>query len=578
MNLIDALESLRTPAEQGTARYAVHLASGFTPLHLQTFLSAHLRKALPLRSIEVRTGLYGDLKGNVRRLEAVECDAIAVIVEWQDLDSRLGIRNLGGWLAKDLREIVDSVKAEAQTLDGALRLVSRHAPTAVCLPTLPLPPLFSTAPGHSGEVELALRQIVAQFACSLAGEPGMRIVSVQELDARSPMHERFDAKSEILFGFPYKVNHASVVGEALASLIQPAAPKKGIITDLDDTLWAGLVGESGTGGVSWHLEDGAHVHGLYQQFLASLASSGALVGIASKNDALPAQEALERKDILLKKESVYPIAASWRAKSESVREILRVWNVAPDSVVFIDDSPLEVAEVKAAYPEMECIVFPRSDYQALWLLLRRLRGLFGKPFTSEEDRLRLKSIRDASGFRDSSGSDGRASDDFLATVKGSVTFSVKKSPTDRRSLELINKTNQFNLNGRRLTESEWLAEMANPATVLIGANYQDKFGSLGKIGVLLGRKEADTFFVERWVISCRAFSRRIEYQMAAFVFESMGAGKIAFRYEATSRNKVLQDFFKELLGREPLPEDLMLSREVFHERCPALFHQVSVDD
>lgn len=79
-------------------------------------------------------------------------------------------------------------------------------------------------------------------------------------------------------------------------------------------------------------------------------------------------------------------------------------------------------------------------------------------------------------------------------------------------------------------------------------------------------------------MSCRAFSRRVEYQMLAFVFESMGAGKIAFRYEATSRNKVLQDFFKELLGTEPFPEELVLSREAFRERRPALFHQVSVDE
>ncbi len=577
MNLIEALETLRTSPPKGTATYNVYLACGFTPLHLQTFLSAHLRKALPLGEVEITTGLYGDLKGNLDRLECGKCDAIAAVVEWQDMDSRLGIRNLGGWRVTDVEDIVESARRSLQAMERRLTVLSRGLPIVVCMPTLPLPPLFWTSPEQAGEMELCLRELAARTARSLAAKAGIRVASAQALDERSPMSERFDLKSEILYGFPYRVSHASIVGETLASLVKAPTPKKGIITDLDDTLWAGLVGETGSAGVSWHLEQGAHLHGLFQQFLASLASSGALVGIASKNDLQPVEEVLARDDLILTNNDIYPVVASWRPKPESIREILCVWNVAPDSVVFVDDSPIEVAEVKAAFPDMECILFPKEDYQGVWRLLHRLRGLFGKPFTSEEDRLRLSSIRDTSGFQDVITAEGSASEDFISTLNASVTFILAKAASDRRWLELLNKTNQFNLNGRRFTESQWMAEMANPASILLGVSYRDKFGALGKISVLLGRKEDATFIVESWVLSCRAFSRRIEYQTLAFLFDRIGAAKAVFRYEATPRNKVISDFLKTLCGEEPRP-GIELTSRAFREVCPRLFQQVSVHE
>lgn len=360
MNLIDALEHLKRPVSANASPLRVFLACGFTPLHLGTFLSAHLRNLYPSCRVELKSGLFGDLIGNLERLRSEEHDALAVVIEWPDLDSRLGLRTLGGWQVDKLPDIVNSVDLSLKRLTLALQRLPFGLPTRVCLPTLPLPPLFYTGAERCSVFELNLRRSVAAFAESISFIPHVSVVSGQRLDENSPPGKRFDLRTEVTQGFPYKIFHASVLGELLAEVIFRHEPKKGLITDLDDTLWAGILGELGVAGIHWHLEDRAQLHGIYQQFLASLASAGVLIAAASKNDATLVDQAFKRADLLLSKANVFPIEAHWRRKSESVQNILKKWNVLAESVVFVDDSPMEVAEVQTAFPGMECLVFPRT--------------------------------------------------------------------------------------------------------------------------------------------------------------------------------------------------------------------------
>ena len=87
MKLVEALQVANSP-EQGP-QFSAFLACGFTPLHLETAVKAHLRLALPGRTIEVKTGLYGDLAGTLETALA-KADVIMVVIEWADLDPRLG--------------------------------------------------------------------------------------------------------------------------------------------------------------------------------------------------------------------------------------------------------------------------------------------------------------------------------------------------------------------------------------------------------------------------------------------------------------------------------------------------------
>jgi FkbH-like protein len=573
LNLLEALELSRKPVADDARPLRIFLACGFTPLHLQTFLGAHLREFFPDAGIEIKTGLYGDIAGSLERLNATGLDGLIAAVEWPDLDPRLGVRSLGGWQVSALPEIISSAQAQLSRLERALITAAHSLPVVLSLPTLPLPPLFYT-PSYLGSAEKAeLSSSLAQFALALSRERGIRVLDSQALELAAPLNFRFDIKSEVLTGFPYKLPHTSTFARMLASLVSNRIPKKGLITDLDDTMWAGILGEVGVDGINWSLEQHSLVHGLYQQFLSSLASAGVLIGVASKNDPAFVKEAFARKDLLLKKENVFPFEVHWNPKSESVQRILKLWNIGPEAVVFIDDSPMEVAEVQAAFPQMECLVFKKDDYQAVWDTLVALRDRFGKTSISTEDSLRLESLRNAAPLLEALGQSGSASDDFLKRADSLISFGSAKQEKDARALELVNKTNQFNLNGVRLTESDWSRLLADPSSFIVVVSYRDKYGPLGKIAVITGRVLQKSLRLNAWVMSCRAFSRRIEHHCLKYLFEKFNADEIVFDFQTTPRNGPLQDFFVELLGSPPLP-GLTISRISFFAKLPPLFHNV----
>ena len=537
----------------------VTLACGFTPLHLSTFLGAHMQQRLPGRRVQVSTGLYGDLAGRLESLS--QADGIALVIEWSDLDPRLSFRSTGAWGASAVNDILSSLPLVLQRIKAALETIPRTTPVAVCMPTLPLAPLFHTPGWEASEAELALDDILATFACELQSLPSVRVVNARRLAEESAPAQRFDLRSDLLTGLPYTIGHADAVAAALAQLLLPPPPKKGLITDLDDTLWSGLVGELGPAYVTWDLASHTARHGVYQKLLAAFAQEGVLVAVASKNDATVVQQALQRDDILIPASSLFPMEVHWNAKSGSVARILQTWNISADSVVFVDDSPLELAEVAAAHPGIECIQF--GGYE----MLRRLRDLFGKSCLSEEDSLRASSIRRATEFNAASQT-GSSPEDFLKSLNAVVSFDFPEEP-DARSMELVNKTNQFNLNGIRYTEAEWAKKLLLNDSLFVAVSYEDKFGPLGKIAVLQGQQRGRKLHLDVWVLSCRAFARRIEHQCLRMLFDRYAVDAIEFSFAKTAKNGPLIEFLSAVSAC-----DGVLSRDQFQQSCPPLYHAV----
>jgi len=233
---------------------------------------------------------------------------------------------------------------------------------------------------------------------------------------------------------------------------------------------------------------------------------------------------------------------------------------------------MELAEVSEKYPGVECLRFPSDDPAAILTLLAHLRSRFGKNEVLAEDRLRLNSIRaSAAPRRESTAADPT---DFLARIEAEVTLEAAGS--DRRAFELVNKTNQFNLNGVRYTEAEWELSSRRPGAFLATVSYADRFGPLGRIAVLGGYRTSDLCYVDIWVMSCRAFSRQIEFQSIRQLFAKTGAPEIRFRFIPTDRNGPLQSFFAQFFPRgTPGEGELHLRFEDFERSCPTLFHQVN---
>ena len=551
MKLVEALQI--SNATQEGPPFQVLLACGFTPLHLQTAVKAHLRLRLPGHSILVRTGLYGDLAGTIERESVHEndrLDPVLVVLEWGDLDPRLAWRSAG----KVNQDVIADARAQLHRIEKAIAGLAVKRPVALSLPSLPLVNTFSTASHELNHIEAALREMLFGMAASTPA-----LVLHPETLGQGIGH---DLRAELGNGFPYSFAHADGLAAGLVRMILPQPPQKGLITDLDETLWNGVLGDDGPENISWDVDHKSQFHALYQSLLDQLAETGTLVAVASKNDPALVEKALKRRDLLVKPEHFFPIEAHWHSKLESVERILQTWNIGADSVVFVDDNPLELEQVRAAFPTMVCLQFRKDDAR----FLIELRDRFAKRQVREEDKLRAASLR-AGQVMEQEARGSASLDTLLAGAEARLTFAWGKQPPDPRALELINKTNQFNLNGIRYTESDWNAYLSHPATHLAVVEYEDRFGKLGKIAVLAGREQDGGFEVAAWVMSCRAFSRRIEHQCLKQLVNRWDL--VRLRWKPTQRNGPMQDFLTEsALGGDAI------RRADFDRRCPPLFHQV----
>jgi len=190
----------------------------------------------------------------------------------------------------------------------------------------------------------------------------------------------------------------------------------------------------------------------------------------------------------------------------------------------------------------------------------------------EEDGLRRQSLRRAAKFVEEVPAE--ASADFLARLKAHLTF-ANCAADHGRAFELVNKTNQFNLNGVRYSEAEWKTKNHQPGRFLTTVSYEDRFGPLGKIAVLGGWMKDDRCCVDIFVMSCRAFSRHIEFQALQQLFAKSGASAIRLQFRPTERNGPLQTFLRRFFPSDSLAEgELELSAETFAKSCPPLFHEV----
>ncbi len=445
-------------------------------------------------------------------------------------------------------------------------------PVAVAGPILPLPPIGNTIRAQRSVLELELEQQLAAFLLRISRFPGVRIVDGPRTEPLIPSPARFDAGMELLAGFPYTLPFAAELAKSLVDVLHQRAPKKGLITDLDETFWSGIVGEVGVDGVSWSQENHTQTHGLYQQMLGHLAACGVLLAVCSKNELTTVEAALARKDLLLDSASLFPVCAGWGTKSASVGQILRTWNIGADAVVFVDDNPMELAEVQQAFPGITALQFRGKSPAQVWNLLGELRDLFGKPHLTEEDAFRQLSIRTSAQIEELG--EEAATPEFLQSLQGAVTVSWRVESSDKRPLELINKTNQFNLNGLRIEEGEWQRRMDDSNTILAVVSYRDKFGPLGKIAVVLGHKTGEKVAISHWVMSCRAFSRRIEHHTLDWFFRHSNAEEVEFAFQVTEKNQPLRKFF-EAIGVRPGPDGThRITRAQFLSQCGPLPHHI----
>ena len=354
----------------------------------------------------------------------------------------------------------------------------------------------------------------------------------------SPNH--FSLASYLANGSPIAGSALSPVAEVLADLLllPPAGTFKVVATDADNTLWSGLVGEDGVEAVSAEPHGQAFRHFVYQGFLQRLKAAGILLAVISRNDEDMVLAALGTGRMPLKIEDFVAIRAGYGAKSDHVRALAKSLNLSTDSIVFIDDNPVELAEVASAVEGVTCQVFPTKD-EDLPAFLDRLAILFDRRSVTVEDAARTEMYHRRVAAHPPT--EGIGLEDFLKDLEMVLTMRDRTENDWKRAHQLINKTNQFNLNGCRVDESH-VASVLTEGGKMFTATLDDRTGSHGEIMACL----VDRFGrVQALVMSCRVFQRRVEYAFLLWLLGHWQGPALSFAFTATERNAPFRNFLAE---------------------------------
>jgi FkbH-like protein len=341
---------------------------------------------------------------------------------------------------------------------------------------------------------------------------------------------------------PYSVDYfkeaAADIKASMRALMGQA--KKLVVVDLDETMWGGVVGD-----VGWQeLRLGGHdaigeAFREFQSALKSLQQRGILLGIVSKNEEGTALEAIRsHPEMVLRLDDFACWRINWRDKAENISELVAELNLGLQSVVFIDDNPVERDRVRKALAEVLVPDWPTSplEYKAA---LQRLR-CFDQAQISVEDRQRSGIYVTERKRKELLASAGSI-DAWLQTLETRVTFELVSGANLERVAQLFNKTNQMNLSTRRLTKGEiwdWAKEREH---TFLAVRVVDKYGDYGLVGIAsLSHPPGREATVTDFILSCRVMGRKIEETMLhvlSFLAKSKGATELHLRYRPTTKNQ-----------------------------------------
>lgn len=330
--------------------------------------------------------------------------------------------------------------------------------------------------------------------------------------------------------------------------------KKTIITDLDNTLWGGIIGEVGVENIKLGSEtpQGEYFQSLHR-YLKFLSSQGVVLNICSKNEYNIGIKGIQSTKSILKEEDFAVKKINWKNKYENIKEIVEELNLAADSVVFMDDNPVECDSVKAMVPEIETLQMANVRN-----FLEKMDALsfFEITTSSGEDQLRNQYYKE----NIARGEEKRRYKDYKEYLNAlHMICYVDRVHGDNieRVVQLLNKTNQFNFLAKRYTLEEITILSQMPEIKMFVLDVKDKFGSNGIVSIAIVRFKGEEAYIEGWVMSCRVFERGIELAMLNLICESCQEQNVHVLhgyYRETSKNIKIAHFFKEI-GFEEANED-----------------------
>jgi len=319
--------------------------------------------------------------------------------------------------------------------------------------------------------------------------------------------------------------------------------KKGLVLDLDNTLWGGIVGDDGVENIIIGKETSeGQVYREFQEYINELKKIGVILNINSKNDIENAIAGLNHPDGILRPDDFIAIKANWNMKSRNIIEIAEELNLGLDSLVFVDDNPAERAMVNQCVPKVSTPIMERAEK---YIETIDRSGYFEVINLSKDDIKKNKMYKE-NIKRNTALVTFENYEDYLKSLKMRAKIEHFIPLYMTRIAQLTNKTNQFNLTTKRYTQAEIEAIAKNNEYITLYGKLEDIFGDNGVISVVIGHIREKILEIDLWIMSCRVLKRNMEYAMMDVLVEKAkanGLEKIKGFYYPTIKNTMVKDFY-----------------------------------
>lgn len=340
--------------------------------------------------------------------------------------------------------------------------------------------------------------------------------------------------------------YGDLVGRILGA--QQGRSGKCLVLDLDNTLWGGVIGDDGLEGiVLGQGSPGGEAFLAVQAHAAALSKRGVILAVCSKNDEANARLPFERHpDMLLKASDISAFVANWTDKASNLRTIAQTLNIGLDSLVFLDDNPFERNQVRQALP-MVSVPEPGED-PGLYASCLADGGFFEAISVTGEDIARA-SLYAANAERTRMREEAGDISSYLAGLDMRLAWHRFRAVDHERTVQLINKTNQFNLTTRRYTSADVTAVMEDERAFGLTFRLTDSFGDNGIIAIVIGRIEGGDAVLDTWLMSCRVLGRGVEaatLEVVAAEAARLGATALVGDYIASEKNAMVRDHYVKL--------------------------------
>lgn len=410
----------------------------------------------------------------------------------------------------------------------------------------PLGNLEATLP--EGRVH-QIREINQKLAEAIRGQSGVLLHDMNYLASLVGLEHWHDSDFWYLYKYASSLKSFPFIAESLSAIIASSQglSKKLLALDADNTLWGGTIAEDGLDNISIGAETAEGQSFLnFQNYCNALKSRGVILGLISKNDPGQAEVGLQKAQSRLKPSDFSALQVNWERKDINLEKMTKQLNIGRDAVVFIDDNPAESELMRTSCPEVSSPNMSKFTNRFEVVIDRNY--FFEPVMLSDEDKRRSelysseqKRVEEQNQFVNYG--------DFLSNLKMSVEVFRPTTAEHPRLVQLINKTNQFNLTGRKFNEAEFVQYCSQEHSIVLAANLKDKFGDHGLVTLVMGHLVNDTFKIDLWVMSCRVIGKELERMLLdqlVYRVKQAGAKTIAAEYTPSAKNELVRNLLPSL--------------------------------